>query len=114
VVERDGLSFAVEVKLKDWRRAASQAFLNTGFFHASLIALPTNPRRRVDMEYLRSLDVGLILPERGSDVSTRPRKSTRRSSANRSTTSDSTPRGSSRRTLRSMSSGRSPFTRRHG
>jgi hypothetical protein len=60
VAERDGVRLAIEVKLSDWRRGASQAYLNSHFFDASLIALPANPRRRVDLAFLRALNVGLI------------------------------------------------------
>ena len=60
VAQRNGLRMAVEVKLSDWRRAAAQAFLNGSHFDLTLIALPANPRRRIDYDLLDELHVGLI------------------------------------------------------
>lgn len=49
-----------EVKLKDWRRASAQAFLNTPYFDRSYVVLPSNPRRRVQDRWFEDLGVGLL------------------------------------------------------
>jgi hypothetical protein len=50
----------IEVKLRDWRRAASQAFINRAYVGRASIALPANPRRKVNTALLEELGVGLI------------------------------------------------------
>lgn len=50
----------IEVKLTDWRRAIGQAQLNAAYFDRTYIALPANPRRRVDLALLDRLQVGLL------------------------------------------------------
>jgi hypothetical protein len=51
---------AIELKVRDWRRAASQAFLNAPYYDASFVALPRNPNRRVDHQLFAELGLGLI------------------------------------------------------
>lgn len=58
--DTDGRLTAIEVKLSDWRRAAVQASLNGPYFHRTFIALPSNPRRKLDLEFLEALGVGVL------------------------------------------------------
>jgi len=53
-------TWAIEVKLDRWRRAASQAFLNSPYVHRSYVAMPRNPGRRVDLDLVATLGIGLI------------------------------------------------------
>ena len=70
-------TWAIEVKLDRWKRAAHQAFLNSRYVHRSYVALPRNPRRKLDTELLRELGVGVIeFDEDGFDcVLLAPRRS---------------------------------------
>lgn len=56
----DGDWDAVEVKLRDWRRGARQAAVNATYFSRTFVALPTNPRRKLDIGYLMAIGVGVI------------------------------------------------------
>ena len=58
--QASGKMETIEVKLRDWRRAASQAFINRAYVGRASIALPANPRRKVDTAFLEELGVGLI------------------------------------------------------
>ena len=60
VATTDRQLWAIEVKLRDWRRAMGQAFVNAAYVDNSYIALPANERRRLDGETLRQLGIGLI------------------------------------------------------
>lgn len=60
IIATQGETWAVEVKLDRWRRAVHQALLNSRYVNRSFVALPRNPRRKVDVEFLRDLGVGLI------------------------------------------------------
>jgi hypothetical protein len=51
---------SVEVKLRDWKRAVSQASVNRAFFARSFIAVPAELAGPVDEAYLRARGVGLI------------------------------------------------------
>jgi hypothetical protein len=51
---------AVELKLKDWRRAVWQAIQNRQIAKLSYIALPVSSMRPVDDRVLRSVGLGLI------------------------------------------------------
>jgi hypothetical protein len=62
----EGDLWSIEVKVSDWRRAASQAALNVPYFHASFIALPANERRKLDVGFLKALGVGVLEIEQGS------------------------------------------------
>ncbi len=55
---------AVELKLKDWRRAVWQAVHNRQIATVSYIALPVRSIRTVDARILRCLGLGLIGVER--------------------------------------------------
>ena len=50
----------IEVKLHDWRRGAGQAYVSTLHVGRSSVALPSNPRRRIDAGFFEELGVGLI------------------------------------------------------
>jgi hypothetical protein len=50
----------IEVKLRDWRRGAGQAYVSTLHVGRSSVALPSNPRRRIDPGFFEELGVGLI------------------------------------------------------
>jgi hypothetical protein len=52
---------AIEVKLRDWKRAAHQAYLSGSYSHISSIAVPRGLEGKVDFNYLASLGVGLIV-----------------------------------------------------
>ena len=52
---------AIEVKLRDWRRAAHQAYLSATYADRASIALPVANASAVDVDYLAALGVGLIL-----------------------------------------------------
>jgi hypothetical protein len=54
-------SSAVEVKLQEWRRALSQAFLNQSYFNYSYVALPRSFAHRIPKANLRELGLGLIV-----------------------------------------------------
>jgi hypothetical protein len=58
--QESGEMETIEVKLRDWRRAASQAFINRAYVGRASIALPANPRRKVDTAFLAELGIGLI------------------------------------------------------
>ena len=50
----------IEVKLRDWRGGAGQAYVSTLHVGRASVAMPANPRRRVDADYFEELGVGLI------------------------------------------------------
>jgi predicted RecB family endonuclease len=52
--------WAIEVKLRDWRRGMGQAYLNAAYVDRSYLAMPANVRRRLDEDALAELGVGLI------------------------------------------------------
>ena len=60
LAERDGQLWAIEVKLRDWRRGAAQAFLNAAYVDKSYVALPRNAGRRLDNAAFDELGIGLI------------------------------------------------------
>ncbi len=67
---------AVELKLKDWRRAVWQAVHNRQVATVSYIALPVRTIRAVDARILRSLGLGLIGVESNeATVFLRPKQS---------------------------------------
>jgi hypothetical protein len=49
-----------EIKVKDWRRAARQAFLNAPYFHRSFVVLPANTQRQIDLQSFTDLGIGLM------------------------------------------------------
>ena len=51
---------SVEVKLRAWRRAVSQASINRAFFARSFIAVPAEMAGSINEVYLRDRGVGLI------------------------------------------------------
>lgn len=53
-------TWAIEVKLGRWKRAAYQAFLNAPYFHRSFVALPSNPNRSLDTALFNELGIGVI------------------------------------------------------
>ena len=60
IVATLGETYAIEVKLDRWKRAAHQAFLNSRYVHRSYVALPRNPRRKLDWVLFHQLGVGVI------------------------------------------------------
>jgi predicted RecB family endonuclease len=60
IVASSDETWAIEVKLGRWRRAAHQAFLNGPYFHRSYIALPRNPNRSLDTALFAELGIGVI------------------------------------------------------
>src|SRR6266567_5423238 len=67
---------AVELKLRDWRRAVWQAVHNRQVATVSYIALPVRTIRAVDARILRSLGLGLIGVESNeATVFLRPKQS---------------------------------------
>jgi len=56
-----------ELKLRDWRAAGWQAFLNRPFFTRSFVVLPQNERRRADLDWFEQLGVGLIVVMPGGE-----------------------------------------------
>lgn len=60
VVGVTGQSAAIEVKLHDWRRGASQAYLNGVYFRHSYVAIPTRTAAFLDLDLLEELGVGAI------------------------------------------------------
>ena len=55
-----GETWAIEVKLDRWKRAAFQAFLNSPYVDRSYVALPRNPRRKIDLDVISELGIGVI------------------------------------------------------
>ena len=55
-----GEIWAIEAKTRDWRRAASQAYVNLSAAHRSYVAIHTEAIPRVDRSVLREYGVGLI------------------------------------------------------
>jgi hypothetical protein len=55
---------AIEIKLRDWKRAAHQAYLSGSYSHLSSIAVPRGRQSAVDLDYLTALGVGLIVFDR--------------------------------------------------
>jgi hypothetical protein len=60
----DADCIAVEVKLRDWKRAVSQAYLNKPYFHGTFIAIPDQVAARAE-QTASSLGVGLISFDEG-------------------------------------------------
>jgi hypothetical protein len=60
VATRRNKTMSIELKLRDWRRAISQAYLNAAYFDATFVALPRNPRRRLNGSLFRELHIRLI------------------------------------------------------
>lgn len=56
---RDELE-TIEVKLRDWRRAAAQAYVTRAYVGRASIAMPASARRQVDEDLFRELGIGLI------------------------------------------------------
>jgi hypothetical protein len=60
---------AIEVKVGDWRRAASQAIRNSIFAHRSFVALPKHVAARARSEELfREYGIGILAVEDGGEV----------------------------------------------
>lgn len=67
---------AVELKVRDWRRAVWQAVHNRQVATYSYIALPAGPASAVDMAMLSSLGLGLIVADtKSARIHLRPKKS---------------------------------------
>jgi hypothetical protein len=61
IVASDGDSaVSIEVKLRDWRRGAAQAYLNGAYFRCSLLAMPAGSTAAIDHDVLEALGVGLV------------------------------------------------------
>lgn len=58
--KKNGFLIAIEVKLRDWKRAVRQAALNTSYCHYSYIAIPYNLAEKINKETFGQLGIGLI------------------------------------------------------
>jgi hypothetical protein len=58
--EKNRKSIGVEVKIKDWKRALIQAYLNSFYVSKCYVALWHKTAKNVDMELFKRYKIGLI------------------------------------------------------
>jgi hypothetical protein len=64
---------SIEVKLRDWRRGAAQAYLNGAYFDCLMLAMPAGSTGAIDHSLLGELGVGLVeFGDGGIQVIVRP------------------------------------------